>query len=121
MDLRPGMTVNIVTILTVAADRPDNTWLGLGSELTPCSALSLGYACTAQKGHTGDHMAYGASGNVCHTWPAAGVSNEFEPSARLRCNDEDNLNGYICTARAGHDGPHMGWYGPGERSGDATW
>lgn len=53
-----------------------------------CAVRDDGYICTAQRGHGGAvHIAYGASGEVCHRWPVA---------APERQDDEPRVN----------DGPH---------------
>ena len=49
----------------------------------------------------------------------------FEADYTRQCRDMGNAQGYICTARAGHAGNHMGWYrtrgGEPRRNDDATW
>jgi hypothetical protein len=55
--------------------------------------------------------------------PDDAPDNEFEPTGHLQCNNEENPVGlgYVCTARKGHAGKHMGWWAPGRRDKDATW
>lgn len=51
--------------------------------------------------------------------PGSRPGNEFEPDQDHRCLSLHD--GWTCTARAGHEGWHMGWYAPGERGDEATW
>jgi len=59
--------------------RPDNGPLYVDSATPECGAKDSDYFCTAAKGHTGPHMAYGGwleEGDppdrpvvLCHSWP----------------------------------------------------
>lgn len=75
MDLNVSMSIEITTLYTDSplpglTARPDNSWQGrLTSDEKCCGASSRGFGCTARPGHHGDHMAYGSSGQVCHSWP----------------------------------------------------
>jgi hypothetical protein len=87
-----------------------------------------GYHCYARRGHTGDHIGWSAPGRRVPSawWPQAEepADNGMETDYTRQCRDGGNPVGYICTARAGHSGNHMGWYevsGEPRRNDDATW
>lgn len=120
--------------LTGITHRPDNSDPGISDRRARCDTRSAGtftYICLALKDHTGDHIAWGGGRN-CHQWPQAepladweaellAPDNGFEPSGKLQCQDESGEDGYICTARKGHGGKHMGWWAHGQRDPEATW
>jgi hypothetical protein len=145
--LRPGMKIDVtVTATTVPAGaaagdgyfipdggraepavRPDNSYVRFADTAgrMRCHQHDGGHSCLALMGHAGEHRGYGSGGVIYHRWrnddDGARPGNEFEPSGRLHCMNEEPAGGYICTARKGHTGKHMGWWATGERDPDATW
>jgi hypothetical protein len=100
-------------------------------DLAAAAGHSASYSCFARRGHDGNHMGWYGTETLdpWATWPQAvsddgTMSNGYETDYTRQCRDENNPVGYVCTARAGHSGNHMGWYqvsGEPCRNDDATW